>query len=289
MMPILSSIRFVRVSITACFSIVVFAFAMPGHAAAQTPAADTSQPTLAQEWSEAPKPGQTSVTASVGGQIQQGRTGTESLGVNGVAAHTTEQHQLLRFDVTTVYANYRPAEGQPYVLVENNQLATFTYLQPHGEKVRLFGMAGWRRDTILELDYRAWGEVGAGTLVFAKGNANAFVGGSFSVGGERRGSTATGGTLVMNVGILETFNYHINKLMSFEEWYRGHRDVTDTGNDDYTFNVTLLTKVTKLAGLKVSYNLQHDTLHPSTVSATQSQFMVGVQFSFATTPPAAKP
>ena len=287
MMPTLF-LRSSRASVTAFFSIVVCATAMPGQAAAQSPP-DTGQPTLAQELSTAPKPGQTSATASVGGQIQDGRTGTESLGVNGMVAHTTEQNQLLRFDLTTVYAKYRPAEGQPYFVVENNQLATFTYMQPHGEKIRFFGMAGWRRDTILELDYRAWGEGGAGTLVFAKGTASAFVGGSFSAGEERRGSTATGGTLVMNVGILETFNYHINKLMSFEQWYKGHKDVTDTGNDDYTLNLTLLTKVTKLAGLKVSYNLQHDTLHPPTVSATQSQFMVGVQFSFATTPPAAKP
>jgi len=269
-------------------SIVVFAMAMPGQATAQS--SDTTEATtLAQAMSSAPKPGQSTATATVGGQIQDGRTETKSLGVTGALAHTTEKGKVLRFDVDTVYALYRPAADQPSFVAADNQLVSLTYLQAHGERVRLFGMAEWRRDYILDLDYRAWVEGGAGVVAFARGPASAFVGASYSAGREHRGDMKDG-SFVMDVGVLQTFNVHLNKVLSFEQWFKGHKDTTDTGNDNYTLNVTFLTKVTKHAGMKISYNLQHDTLHPPTVSATQKQFNFGMQISFSSSAPApAKP
>lgn len=206
-----------------------------------------------------------------------------------MVAHSTEHGQLLRFDVDTVYARYRPASGPPTFVVEDNQLASFTYLQPHGPRARLFGMAAWRRDALLDLDYRAWVEGGAGVVAFARGPAGAFVGASYSVGRERRGEKALDGSFVMDVGVLQTFNLHVTPVLSFEEWFKGHKDTTDTGNDNYTLNATFLAKVSKHAGMKISYKVQHDTLHPASAAATQSEFTAGMQISFSSAPAPAKP
>jgi putative salt-induced outer membrane protein YdiY len=266
-------------------SIAVFALALPGQAAAQSPGSSdaSGQPTLAQDVASAPKPGQSSATVSIGGQIQNGRTETTGLNVDGIVAHTTKSKQLLRLDVEGTYARYRAAPGTPSFSVANNQLATLTYLQPLRKRAWLFGMTGWRRDTKLQLDYRAWIEGGAGVAVIAHSKVNAFVGGSFSVGKEHREDTKEGSN-VLDPGILQTLNIHLTDLLSFEEWLTGHVNATDTANNSFMLNASFLAKVSKHVGMKIYYKVQHDTLHPASVSATQSTFGGGLQVSFASTP-----
>ncbi len=266
----------------AAFLVFVLAVFLAQPAAAQTPGSSetSTDQTLAQDLASAPPLGHTGVSVTIGGQIQQGRTETKGLTVNGIVAHTTHRHELLRVDAETGYARYRPKAGADDLVVENNQQAAFTYLRPvHKQRVFLFGSAGWRRDAILGLDYRAFAEAGAGAAVIAHAKVNAFLGASYAVGREHRNHTDTGNE-VLDVGLLQNIHIRISNVMGIEEWFKGHLQTTHSDDRNYTFNVALLTKVTKHAGLKIYYKRQYDALTPPTVSNLQTEVGLGLQIDF---------
>jgi len=283
-MPAFRFNRFSRTHLTTVGTILVSLLAMPSGAAAQT----SGDPQLTQELATAPKPGETTVTVTIGGQIQNGRTETEGLTVSGIVAHTTKREQFLRFDVETAYARYRAAAGTPSFVAENNQQVSLTAMHPVHKRVYLFGMGGWRRDVMLGLDYRAWAEAGAGVSAIAHPKVNAFIGASLSVGKQSRHFTTVGET-VLDPGILQTLNVHLTELLSFQQSFLGHLNSTDAGDDNsYTFNASLTAKVSRHIGMQIAYKRQHDTLHPASVSATQSQISAGVRIAFASNRAAAK-
>lgn len=253
----------------------------PTSAHAQSPG--TTDPAVAQEFAAPPKAGQTTITVTIGGQVQNGRTETEGLTASGSLAHTTKREQFLRFDVETAYARYRPAKGAPTFVAENNQQVKLSAMHPVHERKRvyLFGMAGWRRDSVLGLDYRAWLEGGAGVSAIAHPKVNAFIGASLSVGRQSRNYTTLGET-VLDPGFLQTFHAQLSDTVWFQQSFVGHVNSTDAGDDNsYTLNAALTAKVWKHIGMKVYYKRQHDTMHPASTSATQSEIGAGVQISFA--------
>ena len=258
---------------------------MAGSAAAQSPGASetSTEPTLAQEFSSAPKPGQSAATATIGGQVQGGRTETKGVTANGIFAHTTMKKQLFRVDVETAYARYRAVPDTPSFVVENNKLATLTFLQQVKNRGRLFGMTGWRRDDILGLDYRAWLEGGAGVVAIAEKRVNAFIGGSSSVGKEHRNHT-TKGSNVLDVGILQSFNVVITNVLGFEEWYKGHVDTSDTDDNSYTLNASFTAKVSKHAGMKIFYKRQYRFPARSLGPGAADHVRRRLQISFASAP-----
>lgn len=262
-------------------SVAVFLCALPRGADAQDL---PSQPAIETELTAAPRPGQSGASLTIGGQVQEGRTATMGLSITGVAAHTTERHQLLRFDFTDSYAKYRPATTGPNYLAEDNQLATFTYLQTVKTRFAVIGEAGWRRDEILGLDYRWSVEGGGGVELFATKKVNAFVGGTYAVGREHRAFT-TEGESVLDAGVLQTFNLMITPVLGFHEWFVGHVQTDDTSDHSYQFSAALLARVSKHAGLKITYARENDSLHLPSVSETQSKLVFGVQVSFEPAPP----
>jgi putative salt-induced outer membrane protein YdiY len=276
-MPVPHLVRFCCTPLTIVTAIVVSLLALPGGAAAQ----GTGDSSLTQELATAPKPGETTMSVTIGGQIQNGRTETKGLTVSGIVAHTTKREQILRFDVETAYARYRAAAGTPSFVAENNQQVSLTALHPVHKRVYVFGMSGWRRDVMLGLDYRAWAQAGAGVAAIAHPKVNAFIGASLSVGKQSRHFTTVGET-VLDPGILQTLNVHLTDLLSFQQSFLGHVNSTDAGDDNsYTLNASVTAKVSRHIGMKIYYKRQHDTLHPASVSATQSQIGGGVQISFA--------
>jgi len=253
-------------------------------AAAQTTLSLESE--LETELSAAPRPGQSGVSATIGGQIQDGRTETIGMAITGVAAHTTKKKQLLRFDVQTNFAKYRPATTGPLYLAKDDQTTGFTFLQTVKTRYAVFAKSGWRRDEILGLDYRAWVEGGGGMEIVTHKKVNAFLGGSYAVGHQHRSSTPQGGA-VLELGLLQTLNVTLTPVLSFHEWFMGRFQTTDSDDNSHEFNATLVAKVSKHAGLKIAFQRQYDSVHPSTVSALQTQLIVGMSISFQ--PAAAKP
>jgi len=263
---------------------LVLACAATSPAAAQTTLSLESE--LETELAAAPRPGQSGVSVTIGGQIQDGRTKTLGMTTTGVAAHTTKKKQLLRFDVKTDFAKYRPDTTGPLYLAEDNQAVGLTFLQTVKTRYAVFAKTGWRRDKVLGLDYRAWVEGGGGMEVVTHKKVNAFLGASYAVGREHRSST-TQGEDVLDVGVLQTLNVTITPVLSFHEWFQVRFQTTDSDDNSNSFNATLVAKVSKHAGIKIAYQRHYDSLHLSTVSALQSQLIAGMQISFQ--PAAAKP
>ena len=255
------------------------ALAPPLEAQSPGSLAGVNQTTLAEEFTAAPQPGQSGVSATIGLQVQDGRTETVGLSVDGIFAHTTQRKQLLRVDVAAKYGRYRPGPGEPLFVAENNQLVSFTYLQRIKERFGAFGMAGWRRDTILQLDYRAWVEGGYGVEAVARENVLMFIGGSVSIGSEERQYTETG-SAVLDVGVLQTFTLRPTPVMLIEENLKAHFDTLEPDDKNATFNASVMARVAKHVGLKIYYKYQYDSLHPPTTGASQSEFGAGVQIDF---------
>jgi hypothetical protein len=258
------------------------------RAEAQSPGASESStgPSLAQDLASAPRPGESGLEATIGGQLQTGRTETKGLAVNGIWAHTTTKHSLWRVDVETNYAWYRPTEDSPSYVAEDNQQANLIYMHPLKPRVWLLGTGGWRRDAILGLNYRVAAEAGIGVDAIATKRATLFLGTGFAAGKEDRKHTEEGSN-VADVAFLQMLNIRLTGVLGFEEWFKGHIDTTNADDGNYTLNLSLTAKVSKHAGLKIYYKRQYDALHSPEDSAVQSQLGGGVQITFAAPPAAA--
>lgn len=275
----MTSSSFRRVWPLSTFTCIVFAYAFAGVAAAQSPGSSgtSSEPTLAQDFESAPKPGESGAQFTLGGQLSEGRTETKGLNIDGIIAHQTKKRQVWRADVETSYAWYRGEPGTPAVKAEDKQYASLTYWQPW-KKVYLLGMGYYRRDAILGLDYRAAGEAGVGKEIYTSKKVTSFVGGSFAFGREHRNFTDAGEE-VRDVGVLQTLNIRVTGLLGFEEWFKAHIDTSGADDGDYTFNASFLAKVSKYAGMKIYYTRQYDALHPASQSAAQSTIGAGVSIT----------
>lgn len=287
-MSAITSCSFIRPVVLRSLIVTIVTLSVTGLAAAQTPGASESStgPSLAQDLASAPRPGESGIEATIGGQLQTGRTETKGLAVNGIFAHTTTKRSLWRVDVETNYAWYRPTADSPSYVAEDNQQANVIYMHPLKPRVWVLGLGSWRRDTILGLNYRVAAEGGIGVEAIATKRATLFLGGGFAAGKEDRSHTEEGSS-VADVAFLQTLNIRLTGLLGFEEWFKGHIDTTNADDGNYTLNLSLTAKVAKHAGLKIYYKRQYDALHPSSQSATQSQLGGGVQITFAAPPAAA--
>ena len=146
----------------------------------------TNPPTLLKNYLGAPNPGQSLVAATVGWQFQSGLTETRGWSVSGTAAHMTKRNALVELQAASNFASYRATSAVPFTTAEDNQNAQLMYLEPIRPHFSWLAGAGWRRDAILQLSRRLWGEVGAGGTVVDSKKAYLLLGGSFSLGRERR-------------------------------------------------------------------------------------------------------
>jgi len=250
---------------------------MASPAAAQSLVPTTS--TLVSEVDAAPRAGQSGFTGTLGASLQQGAAETRGWTVSFTGAHTTDAHALVRLDFTSNYADYRRTSSDPYSNVSNNELAKFTYLHPLPHRLALLGLASWRRDQILQLDYRAEAEAGIGaTLVEAK-DAYLVIGGSFSVGRESRQYT-TVGEAVHDVGLLAMGSYHFTPTFGASGSIVLKRDLGNSNGRTSMIDLAVMAMVAKHLGMKVYYQEHYDYFHAPGVSASQSQIGVGMQVSF---------
>jgi hypothetical protein len=235
-------------------------------------------PELVEDMQSAPHPGQSGASLTVGGTLKDGRTETVGWQVSGWAAHTTEKRELLRLDLGLQYGGYRAGAGLPRTTVEDNQKALATYIRPLNKRWSLLGVAQWRRDAVLGLDYRAAIEGGIGYNLIETRRIFAQIGTSIAGGREARSHTDVG-EAVRDVGILQLFTYRLTPVLGFEEYVKGQLDTTENDDRHVEASVTLLAQVSKAVGLKIYYTHQYDALHAPSTSATQRELGVGVQIT----------
>jgi hypothetical protein len=235
--------------------------------------------------STAPRPGESGVSATVGMQMQDGRTSTSGWTLSAIAAHTTRNRHLLRFDGELDKAKYAASPTAPMVTVEDNHQATVTYLHMFRKRWAATSSAAWRRDRIIKLGYRAYVEAGLGRQLVETKAVHAFLGVSYAVGKEDRTYT-TRANQVLDVGILQTFSYRVTPVLTFDQFLRTHFDTTDSGDRIVQFNATLTSRVSRHAGFRVYYKYLSDALHPLTQDPVQREFGVGFMVNFSPAPPA---
>ncbi|MGE0040886.1 MAG: DUF481 domain-containing protein [Vicinamibacterales bacterium] len=232
-------------------------------------------PELIDDMMSAPEPGKSSASATLGGTLNSGRTETLGVSLSGKVAHSTMKRHLLQFDASYTYADYRPAPNEPLFNVTNNNELLFTYIRPINERWSLLGVGQYRRDAILDLNYRLAAEAGVGFNLLATRRIFAQIGTSVALGKEDRAHTDAGSN-VRDVGVLQLFTYKITPILGFEQYLKMHIDTSDTGDRSLAFSATFLSQVSKAVGLKIYYNHQYDSLHKPTDSPNQSQLGVGV-------------
>lgn len=242
-------------------------------------ASSAAAQTLVTELDAAPRAGQSGFTGTVGASLQQGAAETRGWTVGLTGAHTTSAHALVRVDFTSNYADYRRTSSDPYLNVSNNELAKFTYLHPLPHRLGLLGLASWRRDEILQLDYRAEAEAGLGATLVESKDAYLMVGGSFSVGRQSRKYTTVGED-VHDIGLLAVGSYHFTPTFGASGSIVLKRDLGDSNGRTSAVNLAVMAMVAKHLGMKVYYQHQYDYFHAPGVSASQSQVGVGLQVSF---------
>jgi hypothetical protein len=260
----------------------ILALFVAAPAAAQKTSSDPAigaLPELIDDMMSAPEPGKSSASATIGGTMNSGRTETLGISLSGKVAHSTMKRHVLQFDASYTYADYRPAPGEPLFNVTDNNELLFTYIRPVNERWSLLGIGQYRRDAILDLNYRLAAEAGIGYNVIATRRIFAQLGTSLALGREDRNHTSTGSN-VRDVGVLQLFTYKITPVLGFEQYLKMHIDTSDTGDRSLAFSATFLSQVSKAVGLKIYYNHQYDSLHKPTDSPNQSQLGVGVAITF---------
>lgn len=266
-------------------SILLLAGALvcPATAAAQDAAAATDT-TLIQELTANPIAGQRAVTLTAGASAQRGRTETTDWSVSGVVAHTTDAHLLLRLEADATAAYVRTAPGRPFEKVEDNYFVTGLAMRRFLPRVSWLAIAGWRRDNVLQLDYRVWAEAGVAVHLITRKSVDLLVAPTFAVGDEKRAHTDRGGN-VADFGLLQTLTVHVNENFGIEQSLQTHVDTTETDDQALAFSIAATSKVTPHIGLKVFYEAVRDGLRPAGQEALQSKAGIGMSVSFSRTPP----
>lgn len=269
---------------------MVLGLALPSLAFAQSPgAAETMlDAALAQSLSSAPVPGQTSVSISAGGNWMSGRTDTKGWNLDGIFAHTTQGRWLMRLEAEVSHTEYGVPTGG-FVPIEDSHLATALVLKPLRPKLSAIGVAGWRKDDILQLDYRTWIEAGIGIHLAESPKLNILVAPMFAVGREQRTFTEAG-EKVFDVGLLQSLSFRPNPNFSFDEFVSLHADTTQSRDKYVAVNLSATAKIVKYLALKLYYQHQYAQLVPPGQDPQQSTVGAQLQFLFQRTPaPPAKP
>lgn len=267
-----------------CTLILASATAVAAQGGGATPLAPGQS--FEQEMASAPHPGQSGVMVTVGAQLQDGRTSTRGWSIGGAAAHTTTHGHLLRLDVKAGYGKYAPGPNRPLVKAEDNQRVTFTYLQRLRPRVYLLGLGDWRRDAIIQLGYRAAAEAGIGAALVEHRRVQLFAGTSFAVGREDRDYLAHS-EKVQDLGVMQSLRVILGTTALFEQSLKTHIELGNADDHTTSFDVSLSSRLSRFAGVKVEYSHQYDALHPIDQPASQREVTVGLQFKWPVPRPAA--
>ncbi len=270
------STRRVRTAGARCLIAAVLLLA-PALAAAQTLVPQTSS--LVQETEEAPRPGQSGVSATLGLELQSGRTDSRGWKADVSAAHTTDSNNLIRFDFKSKYGSYRASGASDYTPIDDNQLAELTDVKPLPHRLALLTKASWRRDKVLDLTYRAEGEGGLGVTIIDTKRVYLLAGVSFSVGRKSYGG-GVGSSAVRDVGALSVFTFHVTPTLTASWLLDVKKNVSSSNDSTNNLSASVVAQIARHLGLKVYYERQFDSIHNPLASATQSVFGVGLQVSF---------
>jgi hypothetical protein len=257
--------------------------ALPARAQGSGITGPTGGTTLVQQVLEAPPAGTSVVSALIGANWMSGQTNTTGITASGFFAHSTKRQELLRLDAGISYAKFKPYAGGPSYVIQDNNRVVLTFFKQLAPKLNFISLGGYRRDVILALDNRVWGEAGLGSMLFFNKYFNLLVGASAGVGYEARGSQP--GENVQDVGVLQMMTIRPTPLLTVEQSFYGRQYVGGRDDKAWVFRTSLTAMVARSVGLQLSYKYNYDELHPPGIPDYQSEVITGVQLTWKTPPP----
>jgi putative salt-induced outer membrane protein YdiY len=253
--------------------------------AGQTPAAG-EEPTAVQMMATAPQPGDRGVQATAGFQIQEGPTSTKGFSVSMIAAHTLENRDLSRFDLEWARTFYKASPTAEFVKIEDNLKAENVFLHFLNKRWAAIGAAYYRRNPVIQLDYRAYVDAGIGVQAIDTRRVKLLAAVGYAVGRERR-KFLPEAEKVLAVGFRDSLVVMVTPTSQFEQSLLFQVDTSRSGDKTYDFETSFATRISRHASFRVFYQRQYDTLHPVTVPKLQSTFGGGLSINFQRPPSAA--
>jgi putative salt-induced outer membrane protein YdiY len=264
-----------RMRLIALFVLALALGEFPAFAQAQP---DTGEPVTMKMLSSSPQPGERGVQATIGGSQQSGSSNSQGLSIELAAAHTTKSGDLVRFDADYSLARYKQVETAPWFKVQDDMVVQNVYLHLFEKRWAAMGAAYYRRDPIVGLDHRAFAQGGLGYQFANSPKFKLLAGGSFAFGQQSR--QEFGSQAVRAIGFTDSLVLRLGRTTSLEQSILYHIDVSNTDDKTYTLSASLLSQISKHAGLKISFNRQYDSLVPKGVPGLQSAITVGLTVGF---------
>lgn len=241
------------------------------------------EPTVAQMIASAPQPGDRGVQATAGFQMQDGPTSTKGLSLSFVAAHTFENRDLARFDLDIARAWYKPSPAAQFVKIEDNLKAENIYLHFFHKRWAAVGVAYYRRDPVIQLDYRTFVDAGIGVQALDNHRVKLLLGVGYAVGRERR-KFLPDSHKVLALGFRDSLVIMLSPTAQIEQSLLYQVDTSRSGEKNYALNTAFTSRINRHASVRVYYQRHFDTLHPVAVPQAQSEFGVGLSISFQPPP-----
>ncbi len=250
--------------------------------AGQTPVAG-EEPTAAQMIATAPQPGDRGVQATAGFQVQEGPTSTKGFSASVIAAHTLENRDLARFDLEWARTFYKASPTAPFIKIEDNLKAENVYLHFLNKRWVAIGAAYYRRNPVIQLDYRAYADAGVGVQAIDTRRVKLLASVGYAVGRERRDFLSEA-EKVLAVGFRDSLVVTVTPTSQFEQSLLYQMDTSRSGDKTYDFETSFATKISRYASFRVFYQRQYDTLHPVTMPKSQSTFGGGLSITLQRAP-----
>jgi Protein of unknown function, DUF481 len=257
--------------------------ALPVSAVAGQAPASGQEPTLTQIIASAPQPGDRGVQATAGFSLQDGPTSTKGFSLSFVAAHTFENQNLARFDLDVARAWYKPSPVASFIKVEDNLKVENLYLHFFHKRWAVLGAAYYRRDPVIQLDYRTFVDLGLGVQALNTPRVKLLLGAGYAVGRESR-KFRPDAENVGAVGFRDSLVVMLSRTAQLEQSLLYQVDTSGSNEKNYAFSSALAARINQHTSVKIYYQRQFDTLHPVTVPKAQSEFGVGLSISFQRPP-----
>jgi putative salt-induced outer membrane protein YdiY len=200
-----------------------------------------------------------------------------------IAAHTLENRDLARFDLEFAHAYYKASSRAPFIKVEDNLKAENIYLHFLNRRWATIGAAYYRRNPVIQLDYRAYADAGIGVQAVNNRKVKLLAAVGYAVGRERR-KFLREAEKVLAVGFRDSLVIMVSPTAQFEQSLLYQVDTSRSGDKTYDFDASFATKISRHASFRVYYQRQYDTLHAATVPKLQSTLGGGLSITFQRPP-----
>lgn len=262
------------------FAALLAAAVLPSCHGLAAQATDETPVSAAVVLASAPAPGTSVASITLGLQIKDGRTETRGYSIDATWAHSTEGGFLVVLDASQTRAEFRPAPGADRITVDDNHLLSAAAVRPLSEILAAVAVGSWKRDAPLQLDHRLLAQAGL-SLHVHRGRTLLFTAGPMVGVGTQDNANVTDSDGIVNLGGVQSLAWQVSESFGIENTFSAYRDLDNSQDHSLALTLSGTAMISKHLGLKLSYKLTNEGIHPDDVDAGQQEFQVGVTLNLA--------